>query len=85
MIKGIDALPGQLDEAGKAAAALDGTIATLDFDPADPASVNAAISQMERMVDQKVSRYRSNPLVADIVKQTKIHFRDAIRQKARDA
>jgi hypothetical protein len=85
MFKGLDALTRQLDEASKAAAALDGTITTLNFNPADPGSVNAAIRDMERAVEAKVSRYRNNPLVADIVKQTKAHFRDVITQKAREA
>lgn len=85
MIKGLDALTRQLDEAGKAAAALDGDIVSLNFNPADAQSVEGAICEMERAVDAKVGRYRNNPLVADIIKQTKEHFRDAIRQKAREA
>jgi ssDNA-binding replication factor A large subunit len=85
MIKGLDAFARQLNEAARAAELLDGTITTVKFDPADPASVGAAIDEMEHAVDAKVARYRSNPLVADLVKQTKAHFRDAIRQKADEA
>ena len=85
MIKGLDALTRQLDEAGKAAAALDGDIVSLNFEPANLQSVEGAIRDMERAVDAKVSRYRNNPLVADIVKQTKAHFRKAIQEKAREA
>jgi hypothetical protein len=85
MIRGLDALTRQLDEAGKAAAALDGNIVSLDFNPADAQSVQMAIRQMERAVDAKVSRYSHNPLVVDMVKQTKAHFRQAIRDKAREA
>lgn len=81
MIKGLDVFTRQVEESGKAADALDGTITTLNFDPSDPNSVSEAIRDMERAVDAKVSRYRNNPLVADIVKQTKTQFRDAIRQK----
>ena len=83
MIKGMEALTRQLDEAGKAAAALDGDIVPLNFDPSDARSVQSAISEMERAIDAKVSRYGHNPLVADIVKQAKAHFQTAIREKAR--
>jgi hypothetical protein len=85
MIKGLDALSRQLDEFGKAAAALDGDIVSLSFDPDDPQSLRRAINDMERAVDAKASRYRSNPLAADLVKQTKAHFRAAIQDKARKA
>ena len=85
MTKGLDALTRQLDEAGKAAAALDGDIVSLNFDPADARSVQNAISEMERAVDAKISRYRTNPLVADMVKKTKVYFRQAIQEKVREA
>lgn len=85
MIKGLDAFTRQLDEAGKAIAALDGDLVSLNFDPADAQSVQRAINEMERAVDARVSRYRTNPLVADIVKQTKARFKEAIQQKARQA
>lgn len=85
MIKGLHVLTRQLDEVEKAAAAPDGTITTLKFDPSDLDSVQDAIREMERAVDQKVSRYRNNPLVDDIVKATKASFRNAIRAKARRA
>lgn len=85
MIKGLNALTRQVGEVEKAAAALDGTIAIIKFDPSDVDSVQNAIYEMERAVDQKVSRYRNNPLVADIVKATKASYRDAIRANVRRA
>ncbi|WP_199555374.1 hypothetical protein [Sandaracinobacteroides hominis] len=85
MIKGLDAFTRQLAEAGKAAAVLDGNIVSLNFDPADARSIQKAIHHMERAVDAKVGRYRNNPLVADMVKQAKAQFREAIRRKAREA
>ncbi len=61
---------------------LDGTIATLKFDPADPASVKAAIREMEKAVDSKLSAYRNNPLVSKIAAGSKEQFRKAIQKRA---
>jgi hypothetical protein len=83
MISGLDALSRQFDELGKAAKALDGDIATVNFDPGDPASIRAAVREMERAIDSKVSRWRTNPLVADLARQTKTSMRDAIQRRAR--
>lgn len=85
MITGINALTRQLDEFGKAAKALDGDIATVNFDPNEASSVRAAIREMERAVDSKVSRWRTNPLVVNLASQTKASMRDAIRKRAHQA
>ena len=74
-----------LDELAKAVKALDGGITQVNFDPSDPSSVRAAVTEMERAIDRKVSRWRSNPYVADIVKELKSSFRKGIQQKARQA
>lgn len=84
-ITGLDKLTRQLDEAGKAAKALDGDLATINFDPNDPASVRSAVREMERAVDQKVSRWRGNPLVDDMATKTKAAMRDGINKRARAA
>lgn len=85
MISGFNALARQFDELGKAAKALDGDLATVTFDPSDPASVRAAVRDMERAVDQKVSRWRNNPLVAGMARQTKSAMRQDISKHARKA
>lgn len=84
-ITGFDTLTRQLGDAQKAMKELDGALTTVKFDPTDQSSVRAAIRDMERAVDQKVNRYRDNPLVANVAKQTKAHFREAINKQAREA
>ena len=84
-IQGLDKLTRQLDEAGKAAEALDGDLTTVNFDPSNAASVSEAVRQMERAVDQKVSRWRGNPLVEELAKTTKAAMRKQINIKAREA
>ena len=84
-IIGLDKLSNDLNDAATALGALDGAIATVNFDPEDSASVNAAIREMETAIDQKVARYRSNPLVANLAKQMKARYREAIIERARQA
>lgn len=73
----------QLEEAQRGVEALNGTVATLKFDPADPASVQQAIRQMEAAVDGKVASYRNNPLVAKVAQAAKERFRERILKRAR--
>lgn len=84
-ITGLDQLERTLKDAQKALASLDGLIATLRFDPADPSSVKSAISEMEQAVDRKVSAYSRNPIVAPLVKAAKDQFRARILEKSRKA
>ena len=81
-ISGIEQLTRQLEEVQKAADALEGDLASVSFDPADPASSDDAIARMERVVDDRVSRWADNPMVADLATQTKATFRKAILDQA---
>ena len=85
MITGLDKLMRELKEAERALAVLDGDLLTVTIDPDDPASVRRAISDMERAVDQKVSRWRRNQLVVALAASMKDGFRAAIRKRARNA
>lgn len=85
MITGLGTLARQFDELGKAAKALDGDITTINFDPRDSVSMRAAVREMERAVDRKVSLWRSNPMVANMAEQTKASMRQAIQKRARQA
>jgi hypothetical protein len=70
-IAGLDQLQGQLAEAQTAMSALNGEVAKLEFNPDDPASVEAAVRTMKRMVDQKAGRYSSNPIVGSFITKSK--------------
>jgi hypothetical protein len=81
-ITGLDELTKQLDEAQKAIAALDGQIGIVTFDPHDPASIEAAIQQIELIIDERTGVYASNPIVAPLIEQLKEQYREGIIQKA---
>ncbi len=78
---GIEKLLREIADFQRAAKALDGTIATLRF-TSDPASVQAAVQQMEWAVDEKVAPFRSNRMVADLVKQLKQRYANHIHKVA---
>ena len=81
-ITGLDELMRQLKEAQTAISSLDGTIAELRFNPADPQSVEDAVAQMEAAVDEKVAPYQGNPMVMKLASATKETFAKALREKA---
>ncbi|MBU8541770.1 gp58-like family protein [Falsiroseomonas tokyonensis] len=84
-ITGLDKLQRELKDAQRAFQSLDGTIATLQFDPHDPASVQGAIRQMESAIDSKTAPYRNNAMVMQIAGGMKDAYRKAIREKAQEA
>ena len=81
-ITGLDRLQKQLKEAEEAFAELDGNIGEVSFNPADPASIEAAINDVERMIDERVGRYSDNPIVAPAIEGMKEQYRAAIIEKA---
>jgi hypothetical protein len=82
-ITGLDKLQRELEDAQRAFRFLDGTIATLKFDPSDPQSVQNAIRQMEAAIDSKTAAYRGNALVAKVAKAMKDQYREKIVERAR--
>lgn len=81
-ITGFDKLEKNLRDAQRALHSLDGTIATLQFDPHEPASVLAAIRQMESIIDEKTARYRGNALVRNMAEKMKESYREQIEERA---
>ncbi|OTP65714.1 hypothetical protein [Caballeronia sordidicola] len=60
-----------LEEAAEGLKALEDEVITAEFDPDDPASVEAAIAHVEAVIDAKIARFRGNRLVdeaADAIK-----------------
>lgn len=84
-IQGLNDLQQQLDEAQEAFAELDGEIATISFNAADPASVDAAILDMQRAIDAKMARFDGNEMVESAVGEVKANFRDQILAQAAEA
>ncbi len=81
-ITGLDKLLKDLDDAQRALRSLDGTIATLKYDPNEPASVQQAIRQMESSIESKISPWRNNQMVSKIAASLKTQYRQAILKRA---
>jgi len=81
-IDGLDKLTRDLEQAQKAMAAIDGELGSVSFDPEDPASIEAAVQEMERLIDERLGSYVSNPLVGPMVESLKEKYREGIVQKA---
>lgn len=84
-ITGLKQLTRELDQAAKAARALDGEVATVSFDPTSAASVEAAIRNVEAAVDAKLASYANNPLVAQLVSRLKEIYAREIKSRAKSA
>jgi hypothetical protein len=78
-ISGFDKLHRELSDAQRALKNISGDIGTVNFDPEDPTSVNAAIRQANSIIDRKVGRYRNNPLVKDMIAGVKAQVAQQIR------
>ena len=63
-ITGLDKLEKQLKDAQRAFQALDGKITTVHFDPHQPASILAAIGQMENAIEDYISEVKSGAFPA---------------------
>ena len=84
-IKGLDEFTRKIKELEKAAAALDGDLTSVGFDPSDPQSIELAIQQMEDEVDKRVGSLASNEIVSEMASQLKERARAAILEKAERA
>lgn len=81
-MNGLDKLTKQLEEAQKAMEGINGSLGETTFEPEDPASIEAAIVEMESVVDRKMAAYAGNPLVDEIVESAKEGLRTMIIDKA---
>ena len=53
--------------------------------PSDPASIEAAIAESERLVDERLGTYAGNTIVGPLIQQMKDAFRTAVIEKATEA
>ncbi|MGX9424093.1 MULTISPECIES: hypothetical protein [Bradyrhizobium] len=75
----------EFDDAAKAIAALDGDLAEVRFDPADPSSVESAIANVEAAIDRKLGAYRGNTIVETWVAEIKKKYREELIERAATA
>ena len=81
-IEGLDELQRELEQASRAMEEIDGDLGTVNFDPSDPSSIEAAISEVNRMIDGKLGSYASHRIVGPLIDQLKERYRDGILEKA---
>lgn len=81
-IKGLDKLTKTLDEAQKALSEIDEDLGAVSFDPSDPASIEAAIQDVENMIDQRFGPYSTNPIIGPVIDAMKEQYREGILEKA---
>jgi hypothetical protein len=84
MAPGLDDLVRQLKDAARAFESLNGEIAQVRVVPGDQASVQAAIEQIEAVIDQKTALYRGNPFLEPVVKALKEKYREHIIERGRE-
>lgn len=84
-ISGLEQLSKKMDQLTKFSEEIDGEFANVSFNPNDPSSIEAAISEMEMAVDAKASSYERNDMIADLVLQIKESFRSQILEQAAQA
>ena len=77
-ITGLDQLASQLDDAQKALEALGTELGTVNFNPEDPASIEAAVKQIELTIDDRTRslRLKSDHRPSRRANERKISFCD---------
>lgn len=81
-ITGLNKLQKNLKDAERALSELDGELGVVNFDPNDPASIEGAIRSVNRMIDERLGEYSSNPIVGPLAEQMKEKYRESILEKA---
>lgn len=81
-ITGLNKLQKNLKDAERALSELDGELGVVNFDPNDPASIEGAIQSINRMIDERLGEYSSNPIVGPLAEQMKEKYRESILEKA---
>jgi hypothetical protein len=84
-IKSQGNLQKTLEEAQRALKEIEKGIGQVQFNAADPASVEKAIQDAKAQVDQKLSRYRSNPIVKKMGDMMKHQIEQRLRARAKNA
>ena len=81
-IQGLDKLQDELADLQQFMNELDGELGVVSFDSEDAKSIDEAVEDMEKMVDNKVLKYSSNATVMNMVNEIKANLRQQIIGKA---
>ncbi|NRD69175.1 hypothetical protein HQR03_01285 [Psychrobacter okhotskensis] len=83
-IQGLDKLQDELVDLQKFMNEFDSELGTFKLNSKDSDSVENAIREMERMVDNKVLKYSSNATIMNMVSDIKNNLKQQIISKADD-
>ena len=81
-IKGFDAIKKKTDELSRFSKEIDGELASVQFDPRDPASIEAALQLINDAIDAKTKPYARNDWIQSLAEQMKEHGRNSVLEKA---
>ena len=81
-IEGLDKLQKELAEAQQAMEDVNGELGSVTFDPGDPSSIEAAIAQAGKLIDDKLGPYANNSIVGPMIDSLKEQYREGILEKA---
>lgn len=84
-ITGLDAIMKKTEQMSKFASELDGELASVKFDPTDPASIEAALQEVTDAIDEKTRSYERNDWVQNLAEKIKEQARNSILEKAASA
>ena len=84
-ITGLDQITRQIEEAQRALKSIDGELGKVSFDPDDPTTIEAAVSQVNDMIDGRIGEFASNPIIRPMIDEMKERYRAAIIEKAAEA
>lgn len=84
-ITGLSELTKRLDTLKRAAADLDGSIASVSLEAGDPASIDCAMRELDAAVDRKLGSSQSDPVVAQLADAVRERGRAHILAKAEEA
>ena len=82
MITGFDQLQKQLQVAQEALKRVEGELGTVQFDPNDPESIEAAMRQIDAIIDERLGDYLENPIIGPLSESLKEKYKEAILEQA---
>lgn len=84
-IKGLAELQQKLGEFKTVMSRLEGQLGEIQFNPSDPASVDAAIRRMDTLVDERCGDFRNDSWASDVIAKVKRQFAAQVRERAQAA
>ena len=81
-MNGLDEMTNHLKKLQSFMSEIDGDIGTVNFNAKDQDSVNQAIANMEKMIDEKAKNYQHNQSIMELVEEMKGNYKQQILDKA---